>query len=160
MSNEKLTKKAITSLAVTTVTSVSITEQLNVLYPFLYLMLPLWVFFILVVVAALLGSLAALLTDVMENEKNSFKKVLFAFGIGLTSTFIILPSLVATPTMGILLLTALGTSFSGTILVFILAQVLKDKNIQSAVKNSIGKSLLYVFSKTEAFIDFLLGGKK
>ena len=164
MNQEILATKALLTMGVTgasTVgTSLSLVQQLNVLYPFLYLSLPLWSFFILIVVACVLGTLGALLTDVMEDEKNSFKKVALAFGTGLVSTFIILPSIVATPTMGTLLLTALGASFSGTILVFILAQVLKDKTLQSAIKNSIGKSILYAFSKVESFIDFLSGSKK
>lgn len=161
MSQEIIASKAITVAAsVTTASgSMSLAQQLSVLYPFLYLQLPLYVVFILIAIAALLGSLAALLTDVMENEKSSFKKILFAFGTGLTSSFIILPSIIAAPTVGILLLTALGTSFSGTILVYILAQVVKDKTIQTSIKNSIGKTLLYGFSKLEGLVDFLTGNR-
>lgn len=162
MSNGLIATKAIT-IAVAGVTtasgSMSIAQQLSVLYPFLYLQLPLYVFFIMIAVAAFIGSVAALLTDVMENEKSNFKKIFFAFGTGLTSSFIILPSIVTAPTMGILILTALGTSFSGTILVYILAQVIKDKNIQKGVKNSIGKTILYGLSKLEGFVDYLLGSK-
>lgn len=160
MSKEILAPKLALLGASTVSGSLTLTQQLNVLYPFLYLQLPLYIFFILIIIAALIGSLAALLTDVMEEEASSFKKVLFAFSIGLTSSFIILPSLVSVPSMGILLLTALGTSFSGTILIYILAQVIKDKNIQSAIKNSISKTILYVFNKAESFIDYFLGNKK
>lgn len=163
MSHELIASKALTlavSGASTAAGSLSILQQLNVLYPFLYLSLPLWIFFIFIIIAALIGATGALLTDVMEDEKNTFKKVALAFGIGITSAFIILPSIVAAPTMGTLLLTSLGASFSGTILVFILAQVLKDKTLQSAIKNSISKTILYGFSKVEGFIDFLIGTKK
>lgn len=162
MSNELITTKAIATLAVTgtTTASVSILEQLNVLYPFLYLQLPLYVFFILVVIMCLLGSLAALLTDVVDTEPSSFKKVVLAFGTGLVSAFVVLPSLVVAPSMGTLLLTALGASFSGTVLVFILAQVLKDKTLQKTIRNSISKSIIYGFNKIDKFIDFLSGGKK
>lgn len=160
MSKEILAPKLALLGASTVSGSLTLTQQLNVLYPFLYLQLPLYIFFILIIIAALIGSLAALLTDVMEEEASSFKKVLFAFSIGLTSSFIILPSLVSVPSMGILLLTALGTSFSGTILIYILAQVIKDKNIQSAIKNSISKTILYVLNKAESFIDYFLGNKK
>ena len=161
MSNELLATKAVLTIAsVSTVGgSMSIMQQLSVLYPFLYLQLPLYVFFIMIALAALIGAVAALLTDVMENEKNNFKKVAFAFGTGITSSFIILPSIVAAPTMGILMLTALGTSFSGTILLYILAQVIKDKSIQKGIKNSIGKTILYGLSKLENFLDFLSGSK-
>ena len=137
----------------------SLAQQLSVLYPFLYLQLPLYVFFILIALAALLGATAAILTDVMENEKNNFKKVAFAFGTGLTSSFIILPSIITAPSMGILILTALGTSFSGTILIYILAQVIKDKSIQTGIKNSIGKTILYGIGKLESLLDFLIGTK-
>ena len=160
MSNELIATKAILTTATTVGGSMSLAQQLSVLYPFLYLQLPLYVFFILIALAALLGATAALLTDVMENEKNNFKKVAFAFGTGLTSSFIILPSIITAPTMGTLILTSLGMSFSGTILIFIMAQVLKDKTLQSTIKNSISKSLIYVFSKAEKFIDYIAGNKK
>ena len=160
MSNELIATKAILTTATTVGGSMSLAQQLSVLYPFLYLQLPLYVFFILIALAALLGATAALLTDVMENEKNNFKKVAFAFGIGLTSSFIILPSIITAPTMGTLILTSLGMSFSGTILIFIMAQVLKDKTLQTTIKNSISKSLIYVFSKAEKFIDYIAGNKK
>lgn len=162
MSNELITTKIVTTLAGTTTagSSLSVLQQLSVLYPFLYLQLPLYIFFILIAVMCLLGSLAALLTDVMDSEPNSFKKVSLAFGTGLVSAFVVLPSLVAAPSMGTLLLTALGASFSGTVLVFIFAQVLKDKTLQTTIKDSISKSIIYGFSKLSKFIDALSGGKK
>lgn len=162
MSNELITTKIVTTLAGTTTagSSLSVLQQLSVLYPFLYLQLPLYIFFILIAVMCLLGSLAALLTDVMDSEPNSFKKVSLAFGTGLVSAFVVLPSLVAAPSMGTLLLTALGASFSGTVLVFIFAQVLKDKTLQTTIKDSISKSIIYGFSKLSKFIDALAGGKK
>ena len=163
MNNEILATKALTTLTVSgaaTGGSLSLAQQLSVLYPFLYLQLPLWGFFILIVVAALLGALGALLTDVIEDEPSTFKKVALAFGTGLTSAFIVLPSIIEAPTMGTLILTSLGMSFSGTILIFIMAQVLKDKTLQSTIKNSISKSLIYVFSKAEKFIDYIAGNKK
>ena len=159
MSNELIATKAILTTATTVGGSMSLAQQLSVLYPFLYLQLPLYVFFILIALAALLGATAALLTDVMENEKNNFKKVAFAFVTGLTSSFIILPSIITAPSMGILILTALGTSFSGTILIYILAQVIKDKSIQTGIKNSIGKTILYGIGKLESLLDFLIGTK-
>lgn len=162
MSNGLITTKALT-LAVsgtTAASSISILQQLNALYPFLYLQLPLYVFFILVVIMCLLGSVAALLTDVVDTEPSSFKKIFLAFGTGLVSAFVVLPSLITAPSMGTLLLTALGASFSGTVLVFILAQVLKDKTLQKTIKNSISKSIIYGFSKLDKFIDFLAGNKK
>lgn len=148
---------SVSGAGIATGSSLSLIQQLNVLYPFLYLYLPLWGFFVLIIVVCLIGATGALLTDVMEAEKNSFKKVGLAFGTGLVSAFIILPSLVTAPTMGTLLLTALGASFAGTILVFILVQVIKDQTLQTAIKNSISKSILYIFSKTEKFIDIMLG---
>ena len=162
MSNELITTKIVTTLASTATAggSLSVLQQLSVLYPFLYLQLPLYIFFILIIVMCLLGSLAALLTDVMDSEPNSFKKVALAFGTGLVSAFVVLPSLVAAPSMGTLMLTALGASFSGTVLVFILAQVLKDKTLQTTIKDSISKSIIYGFRKLSKFIDALSGGKK
>lgn len=162
MSNGLITTKIVTTLAGTATagSSISLLQQLNVLYPFLYLQLPLYIFFILIAVMCLLGSLAALLTDVIDTEPSSFKKVALAFGTGLVSTFVVLPSLVAAPSMGTLMLTALGASFSGTVLIFIFAQVLKDKTLQATIKDSISKSIIYGFSKLNKFIDFLSGGKK
>lgn len=164
MSNELIALKAVSVLGVSGVTSVSVTPslvaQLNALYPFLYLSLPLWYFFVMVVIVCFIGAIGALLTDVMDNEPNSLKKIGLAFGTGLVSAFIILPSLVAAPSMGTLLLTALGASFSGTILVFIFVQVLKDKTLQKTIKQTISKTIIYGFSKLGSFIDLLTGGKK
>ena len=152
MNNEILATKAINTLTVSgaaTGSSLTIAQQLGALYPFLYLQLPLWVFFIIITVAALLGALGALLTDVIEDEPNTLKKTTLAFGTGVTSAFLILPSMIEAPTMGTLILTSLGMSFSGTILILIMAQVLKDKTLQTAIKNSISKSIIYGFSKIE-----------
>ena len=164
MSNELIALKAVSVLGVSGVTSVGVTPslvaQLNALYPFLYLSLPLWYFFVMVVIVCFIGAIGALLTDVMDNEPNSLKKIGLAFGTGLVSAFIVLPSLVAAPSMGTLLLTALGASFSGTILVFIFVQVLKDKAIQTTIKQTISKTIIYGFSKLGSFIDLLTGGKK
>lgn len=164
MSQELIASKALLTLGVSGATSIGVTPsllaQLNTLYPFLYLSLPLWYFFVAVLIVCLIGSVGALLTDVMENEPNTFKKLGLAFGTGVVSAFVILPSLVAAPSMGTLMLTALGASFSGTILVYIFAQVLKDKTLQTAIKNSIGKTILYGFSKFEGLIDYLTGGNK
>lgn len=162
MSNTILAAKTLSVLGVSGVTSVSVTPslvtQLNALYPFLYLSLPLWYFFVMVVIVCFIGAVGALLTDVMDNEPNSFKKISLAFGTGLMSAFIILPSLVAAPSMGTLLLTALGASFSGTILVFIFVQVIKDKTLQKTIKQTISKTIIYGFSKIGRLIDFMTGG--
>lgn len=164
MSKELITAKLISTLAVTGAStasgSLSIFQQLSVLYPFLYLQLPLYVFFIMIALMCLIGSILALLTDVMEDEPSTFKKVSLAFIVGLVSAFIVLPSLVAAPSIGTLLITALASSFSGTVLVFIFAQVIKDKTLQNTIKDSISKSIIYGFSKLDKFIDFLSGGKK
>lgn len=164
MSNELIAAKALVTLGVSGVTTIgatpSLIAQLNTLYPFLYLYLPLWYFFVMVVIVSFIGAVGALLTDVMDNEPNNFKKIILAFGTGLISSFIILPSIVTAPSMGTLLLTALGASFSGTVLVFIFVQVLKDKTLQKTIKQSISKTIIYGFSKLEGFIDFLIGGNK
>lgn len=161
MTQEILATKALLTLGVSTATTVggavSLSTQLNTLYPFLYLALPLWVFFLMVVVVCFIGAIGAVLADVMEGSLSVAKKTSLAFGTGLVSAFVVLPSLVEAPSMSTMLLTGLGMSFSGTILVFILAQVLKDKTLQTAIKNSISKSILYIFSKTEKFLDFIIG---
>ena len=164
MNNEILAAKALITLGVSGATSLSVTPpllaQLNTLYPFLYLSLPLWYFFILMLLVATLGSFFALLTDVVEDEPNTLKKLALAFGLGVTTSFIILPSIIAAPSMGTLLLTSLVASFSGSIILIVLAQVLRDKTLQIAIKTSISKSILYGFSKLEGLIDYLTGGPK
>lgn len=153
-----LTPLAVTGVSAAT-TSLTIAQQLNVLYPFLYLMLPLWVFFSAVVIVSLLGATGALLTDVVDDEISKPKKLALAFGTGLISSFIILPAFVSAPSMSALLITSLGASFAGSVLIFILAQVLKDKELKTAIKNSLSKSLLYGFSKIENFIDYFIKTK-
>ena len=86
-----------------------LTQQLNQTHPFLYLDLPIWLFFAAAVILSMMGSLVSLFVDLMATPPPSPARLainlILGFLTGIIGAFVILPSVTAAPPMPLLLLT-------------------------------------------------------
>lgn len=124
--------------------------QLNQPYAFFYLQLPLWFFYIAMVILAFIGAFFALMTDYMQSRGTKFGKFCTALSVGLIMSFIVLPTFVTEPSIGLMLITALFGSLSGTILLYMVGRLFSDEELLDAVYDLLKTRLidfLRVFSE-------------
>lgn len=115
----------------------SVAHQMAQPHAFLHLNLPLWWFFLAVVALSAFGSLASLTTDAMQTGiRHKFINFVMGFGLGLLSAFVILPSLSSNPSVGIMMITALAFSFSGTVLMHNLGRILRSDDFSDGVHDT------------------------
>lgn len=139
----------------------SLGAQLNQTHAFLYLQLPLWYFYVAMVVLSFIGAFWALATDTMQVRGNAISKVVTAITVGLVSSFIILPLVTEQPPVAVMMFVALAGSFSGTVLLYLLANVLGDDELRESVLKVIKDSIhTVIIDRIERLIAFLSGGKK
>lgn len=125
--------------------SVAVLHQMSQTHAFLHMALPLWWFFLAVVLLSLFGSLASLLTDTMQSGvRRRILNFIMGFFFGLLSAFVVLPSLSSNPSMGVMMLTALVFSFSGTVLLHNFGRIMRSDEFSdglSSTATSVGKTL-------------------
>lgn len=146
-------------------TAVGLGAQLNQTYAFLYLQLPLWYFYIAMIVLSFIGSFWALFTDTLQSRGNPILKVLVAVSVGLVSSFIILPMFSNQPPVEVMLGVSLAGSFSGTVLLFLIADVLNDevlrKDVVLVVKTGIREGVVMVVNRMQSILAAIFkGGSK
>ena len=71
-----LIASSVASIFSASASAVAITDQLNQTHTFLYLNLPIWVFFFAVLLLSMLGSAASLLTDIYTSDMEQRPSVL------------------------------------------------------------------------------------
>ncbi len=156
-------KQLTLSTAGTAASVASLSVQLNQPHAFLYLQLPLWFFFVSMTVLAFIGAFLALMTDYMRNRGTRTGKFVTALTVGLVLSFVILPTLIETPSVGWLQVTAFFGAFSGTILTYIVVRLFSDEQLHEAVlqvlKDSIIK-LLKGLLLSASLVDALNRAKK
>lgn len=135
-----------------------LSAQLGQTHAFLYLQLPIWYFYVGMVGLSIVGALLSLLTDTMQVRGNAFTKVLTAIAIGLISSFIILPIIATEPPVGFMLLTALAGSFSGTVVIYLLAGVINDDALRAEMKEVLTLALRVIVIKRINKLIKWLGG--
>lgn len=113
-------------------------HQLNQTHPFLYLDLPIWLFFAAALVLAMIGSIASLFVDLMTTPELSPAQLsinlILGFLTGTIGAFVVLPAVTSSPTMPLLLLTALAMSFLGTVLVRNIGDLLRSADLWHGIK--------------------------
>lgn len=118
-----------------------LTQQLNQTHPFLYLDLPIWLFFAAAVILSMMGSLVSLFIDLMATPPPSVARLainlILGFLIGIIGAFVILPSVTAAPPMPLLLLTALSMSLLGTVIIRNIGEVLRSAELWQSIKTII-----------------------
>ncbi len=130
------------STAATAASAASFGMQLNQPYAFFYLQLPLWFFYIAMIVLAFVGAFLALMTDYMQARGTSSGKFFTALSVGLIMSFIILPTFIDEPSIGLMLTTALFGSLSGTILLYMVGRLLNDDELLDEVYTLLKSRLL------------------
>lgn len=129
--------------------SLTLGAQLNVTHSFMYLQIPLWWFFVASVVLAFVGAFWSLNTDTLREGGTRMGKLLTAATVGLISTFVVLPSVVDAPNVILMMITSLGGGFSGTVLLYLAARLINNKELHDSVIDIISEKIV-------AIIRFLL----
>ncbi|MDO4440562.1 MAG: hypothetical protein Q4B81_00080 [Moraxella sp.] len=123
----------------------SIFHQASQTHVFLHMNLPLWIFFVAVIVLSAFGSFASMLTDAMQVDvRHKIANFFMGFGIGLLSAFVILPSLSSNPSVGMMMITALAFSFSGSVLIHNLGRIMRSDEFSDGIHdtaNHAGKTI-------------------
>lgn len=149
------------NLVAVATTSVGLAQQLNQTHNFLYLDLPIWIFFAAAFILAIIGSLLSLLIDLMSVPPLSPARLainlLLGFCMGIVGSFVLLPSFTTKPAMPLFLLTALCMSFLGTVLVRNIGELLRSTELWQAAKTILKDFLL---ERLELFLAFFGGGRK
>lgn len=161
-------KMAVASIAqggahvfLTVVGAAGLNSQLNQTHNFLYLDLPIWIFFVLAIILSLAGSFFSLLTDLMNDPSLTFgQKIInltLGFSVGVISTFVVLPTITTKPPVQILLITALIMSFVGAILVKNIGDFVRNPELWLAVRTVLKNLIL---ERLESFVSLIFGGRK
>ncbi|GEM_PF-1995165 len=147
--------------------AIGLNQQLNQTHNFLYLDLPIWIFFVLALFLSFVGSLFSLLTDLMKDPSLTFgQKVInltLGFAVGVISSFVVLPAITAKPPVQLLMITALIMSFVGAILVKNIGDFVRSPELWLAVQ-SMAKELLkevkdILIERFKIFITLFFGGR-
>lgn len=157
------TLKHITLFGASTVAGgVSLSVQLQERHQYMYLQLPLWVFLAATMVLIFAGAFVSMLTDTMQSESGKVGKFLTALIVGIIVTFVFLPLVVAEPNPLYLMLTGVVSSFSGTVLLYLLTKVVTDEvlhqSILDIVTTGIRESVTTIVSRISDAIKAFFGG--
>lgn len=121
------------STAGTAASAAGISAQLGQTHAFFYLQLPLWFFYIAMIVLAFAGAFLSLTTDYMRSRGTACGKFGTAMIVGLVISFVVLPTLITEPSAGLMMVTAFFGGLSGTILTYVAMRLLNNKELQDAV---------------------------
>lgn len=159
------TLKHITLFGASTVAGgVSLSVQLQEQHQYMYLQLPLWVFLVATMVLIFAGAFVSMLTDTMRTDSGRFGQFLTALTVGIIVTFVFLPLVVAEPNPLYLMLTGVVSSFSGTVLLYLLTKVVTDEvlhqSILDIVTTGVRDSVTTIVTRISDVIKAIFGGGK
>ena len=136
---------------------VSIAIQLSTPHEYLGLQIEYKYFLITSIVLCFMGALLSLRVDFVKKlDSSQWSKVATAMLSGLVITFLILPVAVSTPSVLFLMITAFFGGLAGTILLHLIFELLGDKELLDAVKDTVKQFLISRFKSIAAFF----GGAK
>lgn len=142
----------------------SIGLQLQERHKYMQLDLPLWLFLIATVILIFAGAAFSLRTDTMRTETSKVSKYLTACAVGIIVTFIVLPLVFKEPNPVWIMFTGVMSSFSGTVLLYLLTKVLQDKNLHDAIIETLTTAIrdfvVGSVSRAKAVWDALTGNSK
>ena len=121
-------------------------HQLNQTHPFLYLDLPIWLFFAAALILAMIGSIVSLFIDLMATPPLSPARLsinlILGFLSGIVGAFVVLPAFTSSPPMPLFLLTALAMSFLGTVLVRNIGELLRSPELWNGIKSLLNDGIV------------------
>lgn len=147
------------NLVLTGLSAVAINEQLNVPHEFLHMSLPLWWFFVFTFILSAIGAIASYWTDTMQNTThNKFGNLMMGFVLGVIGAFILLPAFTSNPSVGLMMITGLAFSFSGTVLLHNLGEVLRSKELSDGVQGTATEAGSAIKKRLIAVLKAFIGG--
>lgn len=153
----KIAQSAVLAAASTAASAVSIAIQLSTPHQYLGLQIEYGYFLIASIVLCFMGALLSLRVDFVKKlDSSQWSKVATAMLAGLVITFLILPVAVSTPSVLFLMITAFFGGLAGTILLHLIFELLGDKELLDAVKDTVKQFLI---SKFKSIADFFGGAK-
>ena len=153
----KIAQSAVLAAASTVASGVSIAIQLSTPHEYLGLQIEYKYFLIASIVLSFAGALLSLRVDFVKKlDSSQWSKVATAMLAGLVITFLILPLAISTPSVLFLMITAFFGGLAGTILLHLIFELLGDKELLDAVKDTVKRFLI---SKLKSIADFLGGAK-
>ena len=153
----KIAQSAVLAAASTVASGVSIAIQLSTPHEYLGLQIQYKYFLIASIVLCFIGALLSLRVDFVKKlDSSQWSKVATAMLAGLVITFLILPLAVSTPSVLFLMITAFFGGLAGTILLHLIFELLGDKELLDAVKDTVKQFLISKFKSIASF----LGGAK
>jgi hypothetical protein len=125
-----------------------LSEQLHQTHNFLYLDLPLWLFFAAVLLLSAIGSLGSLYIDMMSDSDlkpaRMVVNLVLGFLTGVIGAFVVLPAITAKPPLALMLITALIMSLIGTVLVKNIGDLLRSASLWQALKEIAMEALMII----------------
>ena len=145
------------AVASSVASGVSIAIQLSTRHQYLGLQIEYKYFLIASIVLCFMGALLSLRVDFVKKlDSSQWSKVATAMLAGLVITFLILPVAVSTPSVLFLMITAFFGGLAGTILLHLIFELLGDKELLDAVKDTVKQFLISKFKSIATFF----GGAK
>ena len=134
------------AVASSVASGVSIAIQLSAPHEYLGLKIEYRYFLIASIVLCFAGALLSLRVDFVKKlDSSQWSKVATAMLAGLVITFLILPLAVSTPSVLFLMITAFFGGLAGTILLHLIFELLGDKELLDAVKDTVKQFLINKF---------------
>ena len=146
------------SIVLSAASAIAITEQLNIAQPFMHLLIPTWLGYVIAILLALIGAIASQFTDtIQQSAMGRVKNFFMGFLLGIIGAFVILPNFTSkAPTMELMFITSLFFAFSRVVLlhnisVILHSDMLKNGMMAAAreaggiVKNRLFKALKVFF---------------
>ena len=153
----KIAQSAVLAAASTVASAASIAIQLSTPHQYLGLQIEYGYFLIASIVLCFVGALLSLRVDFVKKlDSSQWSKVATAMLAGLVITFLILPVAISQPSVLFLMITAFFGSLAGTILLHLIFELMRDKELLDAVKDAIKQFLISKFKSIAAFF----GGAK
>ena len=145
------------AVASSVASGVSIAMQLSTQHSYLGLQIEYKYFLIASIVLCFAGALLSLRVDFVKKlDSSQWSKVATAMLAGLVITFLILPLAISTPSVLFLMITAFFGGLAGTILLHLIFELLGDRELLDAVKDTVKRLLI---SKLKSIADFFGGSK-
>ena len=127
----------------TSAAAAGLSVQLNQQYSFFHLDLPLWFFYLAMVLLTFMGAFLSLTTDYMRNSSGStLSKFSTAVMVALFISFVVLPATIDKPSPALMMITSFVGGLSGTLLLYITMRLLGNKELQDAVIDLIAQNAL------------------
>lgn len=126
------------SIVLSATTAIAITEQLNIAQPFMHLLIPTWLGYVIAILLALIGAIASQFTDtIQQSAMGRVKNFFMGFLLGIIGAFVILPNFTSkAPTMELMFITSLFFAFSGTVLLHNISVILRSDMLKDGMMSA------------------------